>query len=76
VGHLNAENLKLNDIGSKEIFDWGFQKICHQTKELVTSFVTSEVMQQETEQPPSNNQESTLLSESPTTSKIVSKVGV
>jgi hypothetical protein len=58
----------------REIFDWGFQKICHKTKDLVTSFVTSGVSGEDSDPSKNGPKEEFFLSESPNTSKVVSKV--
>lgn len=53
------------DITEKEVFEWGLQKNRNETSELVTSFVTSGVIQEEMEQVQVVKTESALLSDSP-----------
>ena len=69
---LNEDHLTLVDFESREVFEWGLQKVCNITKSLVTSFVTSEVLPNEFDV--SDQKDKTLLSESPKASKVTSQV--
>ena len=73
---LEESKVKEVEMENREIFDWGMQKVGHKTADLVNSFVTSAIIQEDMQVEDKPKEESNLMVQNQVTSKFVSEVSV
>jgi len=60
----------------REVFEWGFQKNSHKTKELVTSFVTNDELQDNSDSSKNEQKNELYMSDSLNASKALTTVNI